>query len=274
VNDQQRRLGEGVTDYRSEVPLRGGIANRDLVVRKGDTVHRPQRETSPATHALLAYLDDVGFDGAPRFLGIDPEGREVLSYIDGEAVIPPYPGWALTDSALRSVAELLRRYHEAVAGFDARPHRWPPSPPAPYDGSLLCHNDPNLDNVVFRGGRAVALIDFDLASPAAPVWDVACAVRLWSPLRSDVFIADTRRGQTLERLRTFVQAYGFRDLDPELLIDAVSANHDWLYAVVEEGAQGGNPGYADYWQEHHHRVTATRMWYRAEHERLVGALGG
>jgi hypothetical protein len=272
VKDQRRGFGEGVTDYRSEIPLRGGIANRDLVVRKGDTVRRPQRETSPAIHALLEYLDEVGFDGAPRFLGVDPEGREVLSYIAGEAVIPPYPGWALTDSALRSVAELLRRYHEAVAGFDAGPYRWPPSPPAPFDGSMVCHNDPNLDNVVFRSGRAVALIDFDLASRGSPIWDVACAVRLWSPMRSDAFVTDARRGRTLHRLRTFVQAYGAQTLDPELLISAVAANHDWLYAVVEEGAHGGNPGYADYWQEHQHRVAATRLWYRAEHERLVGAL--
>jgi Ser/Thr protein kinase RdoA (MazF antagonist) len=223
---------------------------------------------------LLDYLSGVGFDGAPRFLGVDSGGREVLSYIAGEAVTPPFPAWALTDSALRSVAQLLRRYHEAVAGFDAGPQRWPPSPPAPYDGSLVCHNDPNLDNVVFRGGHAVALIDFDLASPGSPIWDVACAVRLWSPLRSDIFITDSRRGQALHRLRTFVQAYGFPDFDPELLIRAVSANHDWLYAVVEEGAQAGNPGYADYWQEHHHRVDATRLWYRAEHERLVAALAG
>jgi aminoglycoside phosphotransferase (APT) family kinase protein len=261
-----------VTDYRSEIPLRGGIANRDLVVRKGDTVRRPQRATSPATHALLEYLAGVDFDGAPRFLGVDSKNREVLSYIAGEAVTPPYPDWALTDPALRSVAELLRRYHEAIAGFDARPYRWPPSPPDPFNGLLVCHNDPNLDNVVFRGGQAVALIDFDLASPGSPIWDVACAVRLWSPLRSDVFIADSRRGQTINRLRTFVQAYGSRDLDPELLIRGVQANHDWLYAVVEEGAERGNPGYADYWQEHHRRVAATRFWYRTEHERLVSAV--
>ena len=57
----------------------------------------------------------MGFDGAPRFLGTDERGREVLSYIAGEAAIEPYPEWALTDDALVSVAELLRRYAEAVA---------------------------------------------------------------------------------------------------------------------------------------------------------------
>jgi hypothetical protein len=64
-----------------EVRLRGGIANRGEVVRVGDRVHRPQRSTSAAAHALLQHLADVGFDRAPRFLGLDPQGREVLTYI-------------------------------------------------------------------------------------------------------------------------------------------------------------------------------------------------
>ena len=272
VSDQPRGFGEGVTDNRSEIPLRGGIANRDLVVRKGDTVRRPQRETSPATHALLRYLEEVGFDGAPRFLGVDPEGREILSYIAGEAVTPPFPAWALTDAALRSVAQLLRRYHEAVAGFDARPHHWPPSPPAPYDGSLLCHNDPNLDNVVFRRGHAVALIDFDLASPGSAVWDVAGAVRLWAPMRPDRYIHDARRGRTLHRLRTFVEAYGPPHLDAELLISALRSNHDWMYQLIEEGANEGNAGFAEYWRWAARRLAATRAWYDATHTELVRAL--
>jgi hypothetical protein len=107
-----------MTDPLHEVQLEGGIANRGRVVRIGDTVRRPIRPTSRATHALLQHLGRVGFDGAPRFLGIDGQGREVLSYIPGAAVIPPYPAWALTDAALVSVAMLLRRYHEAVVDFD------------------------------------------------------------------------------------------------------------------------------------------------------------
>ena len=59
----------------SEVLLLGGTANRGQVVRVGDTVRRPQRATSPATHALLRHLADVGFDGAPRFLGVDEQAR-------------------------------------------------------------------------------------------------------------------------------------------------------------------------------------------------------
>ena len=34
----------------------------------------PDRPTSPATHALLRHLAIEGFDGAPRFLGVDSDG--------------------------------------------------------------------------------------------------------------------------------------------------------------------------------------------------------
>src|SRR3954462_8652981 len=95
--------------------LTGGTTNRGLVVRVGDTVRRPQRPTSSATHALLRHLADVRFTGAPRFLGVDGQGREVLSYVPGTAITPPYPASALTDEALVSVADLLRDYHRAVS---------------------------------------------------------------------------------------------------------------------------------------------------------------
>ena len=147
-----RRAGL-MPDRLTEVPLVGGTNNRGLVVRRGDTVRRPLRPTSPAAHALLTYLAEVGFDGAPRLLGIDDQGREVLTFIPGDAVTPPYPAWALTDDALRSVAVLLRRYHEAVAGFDTAAPRLAGGGTAGVRRGLACHNDLNLDNVIFRDGR-------------------------------------------------------------------------------------------------------------------------
>jgi Ser/Thr protein kinase RdoA (MazF antagonist) len=157
----------------AEIPLLGGTANRGQVHRVGNTVRRPLRPSATGVHALLRHLEDVGFDGAPRVLGVDDDGREVLSYVQGDAVIAPAPAWGLTDSALRSVGELLRRFHDATAGFDPSPYVWPHRPPPPHDTGGMLHNDPNLDNVVFRDDRAVALIDFDLAAPGAALWDVA-----------------------------------------------------------------------------------------------------
>src|SRR4051794_7348897 len=95
--------------------LWGGLTNAGLVTRVGDTVRRPRGPTSAASRAVLEHLERVGFDGAPRFLGIDDRGRETLAYIPGVAAVEPYEDWALTDAALVSVAELLPRYHAAVA---------------------------------------------------------------------------------------------------------------------------------------------------------------
>jgi hypothetical protein len=258
----------------SEIPLLGGIANQGRVFRVGETVRRPLRPTSPATGALLRHLDRVGFDGAPRFLGVDRQGREVLSYVPGQAVIPPYPGWALTDAAMISVAGLLRRYHEAVASFDPAPHAWPAPAPEPFRDGLISHNDPNLDNIVFRDGQAVALIDFDLASPGSRLWDVAATARLWSPLRPDADIGDARRGRALGRFRLFVDAYGITGADRDRIVDAVVANHDWLYDIVRCGAQDGNPGFVAYWEGNAAaRSTRARRWYLQNDHLLRAALG-
>lgn len=235
--------------------LVGGTANRGLVVRVGDTVRRPLRRESASTHALLRHLEDVGFAGAPRFLGLDSDGREMLGYIEGEAVLPPYADWALADEALQSVAALLGEYHDAAEGFPAEGRPWSVPVSEPFrSGTVVCHNDPNLDNVVFREGRAVGLIDFDLAAPGSRVWDVAAAVRLWAPLRAEEDIDDDRAGRVLSRARTFVEAYGLSRADRERLVEAVLAVHDWGYEIVRTGASSGHAHFAQYW----HRGGAAR----------------
>jgi hypothetical protein len=95
-------------------PLPGGTANRGRVIRVGDTVLRPAAPCRHATHALLAHLLAVGFEGAPRVLAVGA-ATETLTYMDGHAAVPPLPADTLTDTALVSVAELLRRYHLAAA---------------------------------------------------------------------------------------------------------------------------------------------------------------
>jgi hypothetical protein len=234
-------------EQRPEVELTGGTANQGLVVRVGDTVRRPWRPTTPATHALLRHLEDVGFDGAPRLLGVDDRGREVLTYVPGTAIAPPYPAWSLTTSALESVARLLHRYHDAVESFDGTGLTWQLPVPGRFTTGLVSHNDPNMDNIVFRDEVAVALIDFDLAGPGSRVWDVAAAARLWAPLRPDADIGDARRGHSLERLRAFVDAYGLSEEDRELVPDAVQPNHTWCYDNVRRHAEAGHRGFSTFW---------------------------
>jgi hypothetical protein len=256
-----------------ETLLLGGTANRGLVVRVGDTVRRPLRASSAATHALLEHLDRVGFTGAPTLLGTDSQGREVLSYVPGETVTSPYPAWSMTDEALDSVARLLRSYHEAVADFRPVGLDWAEPVPSAYVTGLISHNDPNLDNVVFRDGVAVALIDFDLAGPGSPLWDVATAVRLWAPLRPDADIADVRRGRTLTRLRRFADAYGMTESDRLRLVDAAAENHIWCMDYVRRGAETGHPWFHQRWTTGESELTdRTNQWFKDEAQALRQAL--
>jgi hypothetical protein len=242
------------------------------VVRLGDTVRRPWRPTSPATRALLEHLERVGFDGAPRFLGVDERGREVLSFIPGEAAIEPVPIWALTDEALVSVAELLRRYHEAAASFKAAGHTWPDFVPAEFRDGLVSHNDPNLDNIIFSGGVAVGLIDFDLASPGSAVWDVACAARLWAPLRDDRDAPEELRGRSLERLRIFIDAYGLASRDRLRVVDAAIHAHERCYRVVGAAVDSGHEMFGHMWREGGRaRADRTQRWI-ATHGRQMRAI--
>lgn len=243
-----------------ETLLRGGTANRGLVTRVDSTVRRPQTSSSAAVHALLHHLEDKGFDGAPRHLGEDSAGREVLTYVEGAVPIQPTPAWATTDAALASVAVLLRRYHEAAADFDPSPYTWGTTVPDGYRTGLVSHNDPNLDNIVFRDGEATALIDFDLASPGSVVWDLASAARLWVPLHDPQDVPELLAGRQQGRLRLFLDAYGLAGEPRRDVVLAVPRTLTWGYDIVRDGAQEGHPGYADYWAHAEERFLRGRRW--------------
>jgi aminoglycoside phosphotransferase (APT) family kinase protein len=161
-------------------------------------------------HALLRHLERAGYAGAPRVLGVDDDGREVLSLIEGH--VPASDGLAeLPDASLEQVARLLRELHEATAGF-VLPEgvEWA----ARFDGdeaaTVICHNDVAPRNTVFRDGRPVAFIDWDLACPAPPAWDLAHAAWQFVPLMDDE--GCRRRGWSRPpdrpgRLRRLVDAY-------------------------------------------------------------------
>jgi hypothetical protein len=61
-------------------PLPGGFVT--AVVRAGDTVRREPAPNSESVHAVLGWFEQRGWAGAPRFLGTDELGREVICHND------------------------------------------------------------------------------------------------------------------------------------------------------------------------------------------------
>lgn len=253
--------------------LAGGTANRGRVVRVGDTVLRPVAPCRRATHALLNHLLAVGFDGAPRVLAAD-RATETLTYIEGTCPIPPLPEDMLTDGAMASVADLLRRYHHAAASFDPAGYQWPRPVPATFRTGLVSHNDVYPANVVFRDGEAVALIDFDLAGPGSAAWDFAAAARSWVPLADEADVTDVRQGRALERFRVFLDASRLPRAERQRVAAAVVANHDWTYAIVAEAAAAGHLGFANHWREVAAPAARARRWCQRHAHDLLVAAGG
>jgi hypothetical protein len=176
--------------HAAEVPLPSGDVTEG-VVRVGDTVRRPSGPHSPRVRLVLEHLASVGFTGCPRWLGVDERGRDVLTFVPGEVAGRPWPAWVADDDRIYSVARLVRAYDDAVASLGlpslATPDLTPPLPPeAPPSAAgppeLIGHLDVTPENVVFRGGVAVALIDFDLARPATRVEEMCNVLLWWAPL--------------------------------------------------------------------------------------------
>lgn len=143
-----------------EEPLAGG--NLTPVVRVGTTVRRAQGAWSPAVHALLQHLERVGFAGAPRFLGVDSQCRETLSFLPGAVGFSP-DLWR--DEALLAAAQLLRHYHDATRSFQPPSDaHWQMVYPDPSQHEVFCHNDLAPYNLVFVEGLPTGIIDFDLQS--------------------------------------------------------------------------------------------------------------
>jgi hypothetical protein len=202
----------------SEVPLAGGDVN--VVVRVGDTVRRPPGPE--AVRALLQWYERVGFDGAPRFLGFDDQGREVLSFVPGEPAFAPVP---YGDEIVVEIGRLLRRAHDAQDGFVPPVADWDDHVPGPAGGEIIGHCDLFWTNVVFRGGLPVALIDWELAAPTTRVLDVGLAATYWGGLRVDDQLREwglplDRRG---ERLRLLCDGYGLDTAERGRLLEELLA---------------------------------------------------
>ncbi len=220
--------------------LLGG--NMTSVVKVGDTVRRASGPWTPAVHALLGHIRRRGFDRAPQALGIDEQGREIISLLPGSVAAYPLPEHVLTDRTLVAVAGLLRAYHDATVDFvppvDAN-WQWPAHEPV----EVLCHNDFGPYNLMFEGNRLSGVIDFDTASPGARVWDLGYTayrfVPLTDPGNPDVpypGVAEQRR-----RLALFAESYGVAAITPgDVVATAIRRLRELVDFIVIQ-ARNGDP---------------------------------
>ena len=203
----------------------GGSQNRGAVVRVGNTVRRPRGAGDVAVEALLVHLEQVGFDGSPRFLGIDDQGRQIVEFLNGST--HRTPPWQHDDAAnaveLGRLAAWLRRLHDATADFvppvGAQPRRQ-----LPLAGEVWTHGDVGYSNVVYRDRQLVGLIDWEFAAPAHRCCDPAAllAVSVRGP-RPDVDDNTRRAAATKLAAMAIADGYGMTDEEIRTLPEMAAA---------------------------------------------------
>jgi aminoglycoside phosphotransferase (APT) family kinase protein len=216
-----------------ETPLGGGASGLGIV-RVGDTVRRPSRFVTTTMRDVLQHLERVGFDAAPRWLGVDEQGRDILTWIEGDTFVDrgrmhPYIGEppgriAFDDEQLTAVFRLLRRYHDT------------------FGGDVICHGDYGPWNLVWRDELPVAIIDFDSAYPGDPADDVGYALRMFVSYGFGPWTPD----ESVRRTRVALAAYG-RDFDVPALL---AAEYDRAEAK----------GRANGWHRQLKKIPVERAW--------------
>jgi hypothetical protein len=212
-----------------EIELTGGRVTGG-VVRVGNTVHRSVGPWTPTVHAYLRHLEGRGFEGAPRALGFDDQGREVLSFLDGVVASSSdwtrghanrVPAGGLSDDALLEVGRLIRSLHDAAADFRPVDPVWREYAYPVLPGEIVCHGDLGPHNTVYRDGWPVGFIDWDGARPNEPLLELGFAAWSYVPLADDAYCREMgfeEPPDRARRLRLLADAYG---ADGRTVLDAV-----------------------------------------------------
>jgi tRNA A-37 threonylcarbamoyl transferase component Bud32 len=222
-----------------------GLLNE--VVRVGDTVRR--RALLPMdrsfAESLLTRLSSEGFEGAPRFLGHDDEGRQILSWIEGDVRTGP------CDDAVEDVFRLVRRFHDLAPD--------------------VCHNDLSPRNTVFprERSRGPVFIDWDLAAPGRAIEDVAHACWQFLALGPDRTV-----DEAAPLLRRAADAYGLGAQGRAVLVDEIAAwQQRCADGIAERAAAGMAPMQALVDRGAVQDVREARAWVVAHRAALRAALG-
>lgn len=249
--------------------LKGGRANQ--IFKQGDAVSRPSGPWSGAVHKLLVHLHQSGFTAAPRPLGFDDHGNELVSFVEGTVHNDLSGSEARSAGALVSAANLLRRYHDATVSFlTPETIGLPWMLPAQEPFEVLCHGDYAPYNVTQQEGKVVGIIDFDTAHPAPRLWDVAYAVYRWAPLSGPQ--NDESFGMLQDKIgraKLFCDAYqlGLTDRKnlPEMTIKRLQALVDHMH----KQAAAGNETFASHIRDGHDQLYVGDIEFIKTHSKQI-----
>jgi len=146
-----------------------------------------------------------------------------------------------------------------------------PVEPAP---ELVSHNDVTPQNIVVRAGRAVGLIDFDMAGPTTRLIDLYNTAMHWVPLRDPVDVWPTWTDvDQPRRLRMLADAYGLDRRQRLALVDLGVLRADQTWLLMKGAAEHLGGGWSRMWDDGVGELIRRRQaWLRHSRESFLAAL--
>jgi phosphotransferase family enzyme len=226
-----------------EEALSGGAMLDRGIVRVGETVRRPWDVWSSSVHAVLEHLANAEFVEAPKFLGRDEQGREVLTFLEGEDSGWPLRPHFLTDQGAFELGCLVRRLGQALSSYaPADDAVWQFAVGTPAEGQALQHGDLGPWNIVWSGEKVSGIIDWDFLHPGDPDFDLGYLAWTAVPFMSDERAAIKGFPDVPDRS---ARAHAFADgaeVAPSRLIKAVlDAQVTQAQRIDSLGVQGAEP---------------------------------
>ena len=231
--------------------LHGGRAGE--IFKEGNEVLRTASENTVNIQKFLNGLHKEYLVKCPKGFGIDENGIERLSYLEGNVSNYPLNPEIYNLDMIESAGKLLREFHDASEKVSERMDaniNWMLENEKEYE--IIIHGDYAPYNVVEDNGNAIGIIDFDTIYFGKKISDISYGIYRWATLFREN--SPDRIGDLdiqCEKASRFCEGYGLEKENRKEIVEVIIKRLEKLIAFMRMKASEGEANFIENIQDGH-----------------------